>query len=99
MPMSKLEMPFKYIITGQLFSDEIYKSLLSFESVGCALYKEFVEKRLRPESTKSILEPLKKANLKTCKFANKPRKMKVHDKIVELRENCNLFARCALLKG
>ena len=30
--------------------------------------------------------------------ANKQRTMQVHDKIVELRENANIFARCALLQ-
>ena len=87
------------MITGQIFPNEITESLESFEQVGSEMYKEFVTQRLQQGSTKSILaDPLKKANLKTCKSANKKHTMKVHDKIVELRRNCNLFARCALMQ-
>ena len=53
---------------------------------------------MKPESAISIVSPLQKANLKTCKSANKKKTMKVRDKVVELRENCNLFARCALMQ-
>ena len=45
----------------------------------------------------SIFAPLKKSQVKTCKSANKKQDIKVHNKVVELRENCNLFARCALM--
>ena len=86
------------MITGQIFPNEITESLESFEQVGSEMYKEFVTQRLQQGSTKSILDPLKKANLKTCKSANKKHTMKVHDKIVVLRWNCNLFARCALMQ-
>ena len=50
-------------------------------------------------STKSIHEPLKKVMLNTCKSAIKPKKLKINDKTKELRGNCNLFARCALIRG
>ena len=63
------------------------------------VYNEFVEERLKPNSTKYINDPLKKVMLKTCKSAIKPRKIKVNDKTKELRGNCNLFARCALIQG
>ena len=62
------------------------------------MYKEFLTQRLQQGSTKSILDPLKKVNLKTCKSVNKKHTIKVHDKMVELRGNCNLFARCALMQ-
>ena len=96
---SETEVPFQNMITGQIFPNEITESLESFEQVGSEMYKDFVTQRLQQGSTKSILaDPLKKANLKTCKSANKKHTMKVHDKIVELRGNCNLFARCALMQ-
>ena len=63
------------------------------------VYNEFVEERLKPNSTKSITDPLKKVMLKICKSAIKPRKIKVNEKTKELRGNCNLFARCALIQG
>ena len=55
--------------------------------------------RLQPSSDVKFFAPLKKANVKTCKTANKPRKVKVQDKIVELQCNCNLFAKCSVIKG
>ena len=73
--------------------------MLSFETTGMRVYNEFVEERLKPNSTKSITDALKKVMLKTCKSAIKPRKIKVNEKTKELRGNCNLFARCALIQG
>ena len=80
-------------------SEKITEELLSFEETGNRVYKEFVDERLKPESTKSIHEPIKKIMLQTCKSAIKAKKMKVNDKTKELRGNCNLFARCALIQG
>ena len=37
--------------------------------------------------------------MKTCKSANKKQHIKVHNKVVELKENCKLFAWCALMQG
>ena len=37
--------------------------------------------------------------LQTCKSAMKAKTFKVDDKTKELRGNCNLFARCALIQG
>ena len=87
------------IITGQVFTDEVFHGMINCEDTGKAMYNDFVIERLQPDSKVDIFAPLKKANVKTCKTANKNRKIKVHDKIVELRSNCNLFARCAVIKG
>ena len=84
------------IITGQVYTDEVFRGIINCEDT---MYKDFVIERLQPDTKVDIFAPLKKANVKTCKTANKNRKMKVHDKIVELRSNCNLFARCAVIKG
>ena len=90
---SELSSPLINIITGQIYSDEISRDLLSFEDIGNEFYKEFIEDRLRPDSQKSIHDPIKKVMLKTFKSAIKPKKMKINDKTKELRGNCNLFAR------
>ena len=47
------------IITGQIFSEDISKDMLSFETTGMRVYNEFIEERLKPNSTKSINDPLK----------------------------------------
>ena len=86
---SETEVPFQNMITGKIFPNEIAESLESFEQVGSEMYKECVTQRMQQGSTKSILDPLKKANLKTCTSDNKKHTMKVYDKIIELRGNCN----------
>ena len=52
------------LITGQIFSNDISKDMLSFETTGMRVYKEFVDERLKPNSTKSINEPIKKVMLR-----------------------------------
>ena len=37
--------------------------------------------------------------LNTCNSSIKQKKLKINDKTKELRGNCNLFARCALIRG
>ena len=69
------------------------------ESIGIDLHEKFVVERLQPKSKTSIFAPLKKANVKTCKSANRTKKNSINDKVVELKNNCNLFARCAVLTG
>ena len=73
--------------------------MLCFEKIGDMVYKKFIDERLKPNSTKLIHEPLKKVMLNTCKSSIKPKKLKINDKTKELRGNCNLFARCALIRG
>ena len=89
---SNISSPLTNIITCQVFSDDISKNLLSFETTETSVYKEFVDERLN--STESINEPIKKVMLKSCKFAIKSRK--VFDRAKELRGNCNLFVRWRL---
>ena len=91
--------PFLNFTTGNIFTDEVYTSVTSFEETGKKLVEEFIQNRLKPNSSVSIFAHLKKAKLKTCKATNKQRTMQIHDKIVELRENANLFACCALLQS
>ena len=57
--------------------------MLNCEKVGKKLYEEFVSERLQPASDINIFSPLNKANVKTCKSANKNKNIKVQDKIVE----------------
>ena len=71
--LSDKELPFFNMITGQIFPDDVFNSIVSFEDIGEDLYRQFVNERLKPESAISILSPLQKANLKTCKSANKKR--------------------------
>ena len=69
--LSDKEVLFFNMITGQIFPDDVFKSIVSFEDIGEDLYRQFVNERLKPESAISIVSPLQKANLKTCESANK----------------------------
>ena len=46
-----------------------------------------------------IFDPIKRSSAKTIISSDKPLKLKVHDKSIEPKENCDLFARCALVKN
>ena len=106
-PLSNVPSSFEYdddaqlrkIVTGQVFQDNVFHSMANCESTVKEMYETFVTERLQPDSKVEIFAPLKKVKVKTCKAANKTRTVKVHDKIVELQSNCNLFARCALIQG
>ena len=86
------------IITGELYSKEIFESLIVVEQLGNNLSDEFVKERMQPENEKSIFGPIKRSSVKTFTSSNKSLKLKVDDKVIDLKENCNLFARCALVK-
>ena len=47
------------IITGQLYSKEIFESLISVEQLGNNLFHEFVKERMQPEGEKSVFDPTK----------------------------------------
>ena len=51
---SEVSSSFTNIITGQIYSEKITEDLLSFQETGNRVYKEFLDERLKPESTKSI---------------------------------------------
>ena len=73
--------------------------MMRIEQTGKDTTEIFIVECLQPESKIGIFAPLAKVKLKTCKSVNKSQKMDVNDKVVELKYNCNLFARCAVLKG
>ena len=60
----RVDCPFLNFITGQIFTDEVYTSVTSFEETGKKLVEEFIQNRLKPNSSVSIFAPLKKAKLK-----------------------------------
>ena len=82
------------IVTVKIF-DDIYNDMMRSEQTGKDTTETFIAERLQPESKIGIFAPLAKVKLKTCKSANKSQKMDVNDKVVELKYNCNLFARFA----
>ena len=69
----------------------IFESLIAFEQLGNNLFDEIIKEKMQPK----YFDPIK---IFTVKTFNKPLKLKVHNKVIELKENSNSFARCALVK-
>ena len=81
----------------QVFPENICNDVVNCELTGTKLYEEFVKERLQPDSTVNILAPVKKVKLKPLSNCNAKKTIKIKDKIVELGQNCNLFAKCSIL--
>ena len=69
----------------------VSKELLRHEKIGYELYHDFISNRLNGEL--SIWLPMKKCNLKTFKMLKKTSKLKIGDRIIELKEEKNLMTR------
>ena len=86
----------KNLVTGQVFPENVCNDVINCENTGIRLYKEFVIERLQPNSMVSLFAPLKKVVAKSFSSCNAKKTIKVKDKIVELGQNCNLFAKCSI---
>ena len=60
-------------------------------------YDLFVKERMSGESKVSIWDPSKKLKLTVCSTANKGKKTKAEDKLVEVKIQRLLFSRCAVV--
>ena len=69
---------------------------MNVEKIGTESLNTFEKERLSRNSNEDIYSPLKKINVKVFRMANKV-KIKHQDKVVELRQHCNLFATCAVI--
>ena len=56
------EVSFMNIVTGQVFPDEIFTSIIQLKTVVQKLYEDFIVKRLRPDSRVSIFCTIKKVS-------------------------------------
>ena len=91
--------PFRNIVTGQIFSDDIYNDLIGSYEKGQELYKTFADERLKPESTVGLFAQLKMLKIKTCKQANKAATIKYKDELVTLKEENIFISRIAMIRG
>ena len=62
--------------------------------MGNNLSDEIIKQRMQAE----FFDPIKRSTVKTITLSNKPLKLKVHNKVIELKENSHSFALCALVK-
>ena len=85
------------IITKAVVPDRFFPDIVLCESIGERCYEMFVEERMKPESTVSIWDPLKKLKLGTFSSMNKRIQSKVGSKVVEIKQSRGLLGRIALV--
>ena len=87
----------KSLVSSVLVSKEAKNDILQFAELGQKRYKEFVSLKLTLNL--SVLDKMKKLNLKA--FSNWMDKKKVQegDKIIKLREECELLGRFLIIQG
>ena len=85
------------ILTARLIKYNVKRVILSTHVKGIQLYKEFVDEKLRKDSTVSIWAPLKKARLKRMKNRNTKAHYVTDGKLQQLERHCDLFRTIAVL--
>ena len=63
------------ILTGQLYSKDIFESLITVEQLRNNLFDEFGKERMTPESEKNVFDPIKGSFVKTFASSNNPLKI------------------------
>ncbi|KAK3741259.1 hypothetical protein QZH41_019956, partial [Actinostola sp. cb2023] len=84
------------IATKVVMPDKVKEDLCQQSAVGTQLLSRFIEERVTT-GTYSIWYPMKKRKLNTWKSATKVIRVKAKDKVIELKEDCSLFARMSLV--
>ena len=88
--LTSLNFPLPNVVTGQVFDEKIAHDVTECEKIGKELYVD----RLQEDSKADVYAPLKTVSLKLFTSANKSKKMKVNDRIVELKGNYNRCEMC-----
>ena len=91
--------PLKSLVSSALVPDIAKKDILHFAEKGQKRFEDFINGRLRPTSTLSVWDPMKKLKLKS--FSNWMEKCKVRlgDKIIKLRKERELLGRFLIIQG
>ena len=88
--------PFKQDdVTGAVMPQKVQDDILKSEETGQKCYLEFVEKRILGPA--SPWDKMTRLNLMTWKSASKTTKVKLANKVVELKENRSLFAQILII--
>ena len=73
------------------------KETIKCEEVCRELYNNFCKERLGCDPTKSIWDPVLNANVKIFRTYAKMKQQKCNEKVIEIKEHRNLFARCPIV--
>ena len=87
----------KNITSGVIIPKAAADDILNYPAKGQARYEEFIETRLRPESTVSVWDPLPQLNLKRFATWMKSKSVKVGDKIIKLKEDRKLLSKIIIV--
>ena len=82
------------MITKAYLAENYSKETIKCEEVGRELYNNFCKERLGTDPTKSIWDPVLKANVKIFRTYVKTKQQKCNEKVIEIKQHRNLFARC-----
>ena len=85
------------MITKVYLPENFSKETIKCEEVGRELYNTFCKERLGCDPTKSIWDPVAKANVKIFRTYAKTKQQKCNEKVIEIKEHRNLNARCAIV--
>ena len=85
------------MITKVYLPENVSKETIKCEEVGRELYNTSCKERLGCDPTKSIWDPVSKANVKIFRTYAKTKQQKCNEKVIEIKEHRNLFARCAIV--
>ena len=85
------------IATKKVFPEQVIEDVLRAPDVGEQLYLTFVEERMSIAAKQKTIDTVKKVNLKLFSSTNKKLRTKHEDKIIDIKEERTLFARCAIV--
>ena len=83
------------IITHAYIPDEYVPHILNIDDTGQMLYEDCVAERVNRDV--SLWAPVKKQNNKMYMSSNKTHKVKIRDKIIDLKETKYLYGRLMVL--
>ena len=84
------------LVTKKVMPEDVKEDLCQQPVIGEKLLKAFISTRIVSGET-NLWAPMTKCNLKTWKTTGKKLKLAVEEKVVELREDRNLFARMLIV--
>ena len=85
------------MITKVYLPENYCKETNKCEEVGRELQNNFCKERLGSDPTKSIWDTVSKANVKIFRTYAKTKQQKCNEKVIEIKEHRNLFARCPIV--
>ena len=88
----------KSLVSSTLVSKEAKNYILQFAELGQKRYEEFVSECLKLTSKLSVWDKMKKMNLKAFSNWMEKKKVQVGDKVIKLREECELLGRFLIIQ-